>query len=216
MAATLARRRRAARVGAGRPRTCDRRHRGGVTRPDRLAATVVVAGADGRLAGGPMDARDAPLMPPPRGGACAWHPRAAQLMIGATQFLVLLDSLMVAVALPVIARELHLTTTQLPGWPPPGWSSCMPPARRPTRPPPPGSGVGRLAGHAHTTDQQFPQPQPPRHLLRWSRPAWTWTWRPSRSLRCRITADPPVMPFWQRRNDQGNDPRASKAISLGR
>ena len=33
-------------------------------------------------------------------------------MIGATQFLVLLDSLMVALALPVIARELH--TTELP------------------------------------------------------------------------------------------------------
>jgi MFS family permease len=42
------------------------------------------------------------------------HPRAAQLVIGATQFLVLLDALMVTVALPVIDRELDLITTELP------------------------------------------------------------------------------------------------------
>ena len=109
-----------------------------------------------------MDARDAsPAATAPEAGPALGHPRAAQPVIGAPQFLVLLDSLMVAVALPVIARELHLTTTQLPGWPPPGWSSCMPqqvdlPGYRGRT-----SGPGRLGGHAHATDQRLPRPQPP-------------------------------------------------------
>jgi hypothetical protein len=48
----------------------------------------------------PYDSTTAEAAPPLR------HPRTTQLVIGATQFLVLLDSLMVAVALPVIDREL--------------------------------------------------------------------------------------------------------------
>src|SRR5215218_1228874 len=56
----------------------------------------------------PPDAATAEVAPALR------HPRAARLVIGATQFLVLLDSLMVAVALPVIDRELGLTGAELP------------------------------------------------------------------------------------------------------
>jgi MFS family permease len=56
----------------------------------------------------PYDSATAEAAPPLR------HPRTTQLVIGTTQFLVLLDSLMVAVALPVIDRDLALSTTELP------------------------------------------------------------------------------------------------------
>jgi EmrB/QacA subfamily drug resistance transporter len=42
------------------------------------------------------------------------RPRAVQAVLGATQFLVLVDSLMVAVALPAIDRDLGLSSTELP------------------------------------------------------------------------------------------------------
>jgi MFS family permease len=62
-----------------------------------------------------MDSHDAPYDSTTAEAAPTLrHPRSAQLVIGATQFLVLLDSLMVAVALPVIDRELALPVSELP------------------------------------------------------------------------------------------------------
>ena len=54
------------------------------------------------------------MPPPPRRDLRSAIPGGAAGDRRHTQFLALLDSLMVAVALPVIARELHLTTTELP------------------------------------------------------------------------------------------------------
>jgi hypothetical protein len=44
------------------------------------------------------------------------HPRTTQLVIGTTQFLVLLDSLMVAVALPVSTETWRCPPPSCHGW----------------------------------------------------------------------------------------------------